>query len=154
MENRKLKSLDELLTATDHLKADGKKIVFTNGVFDILHKGHVAYLQQAKNLGDILVLGLNSDHSVKKIKGPERPINDQVDRAFVLSGLESVDYIVIFNEETPYEILSKIKPDILVKGGDYKIDEVIGKEFAKETILIDFVDGYSTTRIIGKMKDD
>ena len=152
MENRKLKSLDDLLIEIKNLKTAGKKIVFTNGVFDILHKGHVAYLQEAKKSGDKLVLGLNSDLSVKKIKGPERPINNQEDRAYVLAGLESIDYIIIFSEETPYELLSQIKPDILVKGGDYRLDEVIGREFVKETILIDFVDGYSTTRIISKLK--
>lgn len=152
MDNPKLKSLDQLLLALDQQRNDGRKIVFTNGVFDILHKGHVAYLQKAHSLGDLLVLGLNSDESVRKLKGPSRPINQAEDRAFVLAGLESIQYVIIFNEETPHQILSKIKPDVLVKGGDYKISEVVGREFAGQTVLIDFVEGYSTTRIIEKMK--
>ncbi len=152
MENKKLVSLESLLILLSEYRKQGKKIVFTNGCFDILHKGHVAYLQQARDLGDILIVGLNSDSSVKKIKGPDRPINNQEDRAFVLGGLAAINYLVIFAESTPYEILSKIKPDILVKGGDYKIEEVIGAEFARETCLIDFVEGYSTTRIIHKLQ--
>ncbi len=152
MENKKLVSLESLLILLSEYRKQGKKIVFTNGCFDILHKGHVAYLQQARDLGDILIVGLNSDSSVKKIKGPDRPINNQEDRAFVLGGLAAIDHLVIFTEPTPYEILSKIKPDILVKGGDYKIEEVIGAEFARETCLIDFVEGYSTTRIIHKLQ--
>jgi len=144
--------LDKLVEKLNRLKEEGKKIVFTNGCFDILHKGHVAYLQAAKKLGDVLVLGLNSDRSVKALKGPGRPVNNQYDRAFVLASLYSVDFIVIFDEDTPYEILSKIRPHILTKGGDYKLEEVVGSEFAGETILIDFVKGYSTTSLINKLK--
>jgi rfaE bifunctional protein nucleotidyltransferase chain/domain len=152
MENDKLLSLDALLEKLEDHKKIGDTVVFTNGCFDILHKGHVAYLREARNLGNILVLGLNSDRSVREIKGPERPINNELDRAFVLAALESVSYITIFDESTPYEILSKIKPHILVKGGDYNLDEVIGSEFAGETRLIRFVEGYSTSTIIGKLK--
>lgn len=152
MKNVKLVSLESLLNKLSEYQKQGKKIVFTNGCFDILHKGHVAYLQQARDLGDILIVGLNSDSSVKNLKGPDRPINNEEDRAFVLGGLASIDHLVIFTEPTPYEILSKIKPDVLVKGGDYKIGEVVGAEFARETCLIDFVEGYSTTRIIRKMQ--
>ena len=152
MENKKLKNLPELLVQLQQDKYSGQKIVFTNGCFDILHKGHVAYLQAAKDLGDKLVLGLNSDQSVQKLKGPKRPLNNQEDRAFVLAGLESIDYIVVFYEETPHELLAEVRPDILVKGGDYKVEEVIGREFASQTILIDFVEGYSTTKTISKMK--
>lgn len=152
MDNKKLKNLPELLVQLQHDKDSGQKIVFTNGCFDILHKGHVAYLQAAKDLGDKLVLGLNSDQSVQKLKGPTRPLNNQEDRAFVLAGLESIDYIVVFYEETPHELLAEVRPDILVKGGDYKVEEVVGREFASQTILIDFVEGYSTTKIISKMK--
>lgn len=152
MENPKLKKLDQLLPELERQKKEGRQIVFTNGVFDILHKGHVAYLQKARSLGDLLVLGLNSDASVRKLKGPTRPINQAEDRAFVLAGLECIHYIIIFNEETPHQLLSKIKPDVLVKGGDYQISEVAGREFAGQTVLIDFVEGYSTTRIIEKMK--
>lgn len=152
MENEKLLSLDELLRRLDQLKKEGKKIVFTNGCFDILHKGHVAYLQAAKRLGDVLVLGLNSDRSVRALKGAERPLNNELDRAFVLAGLFSVDYLLVFDEDTPYEVLSKIKPHILVKGSDYKLEDVVGSEFARETVLIDFVKGYSTTSLISRMK--
>jgi rfaE bifunctional protein nucleotidyltransferase chain/domain len=152
MQNHKLISLSELLEIIANLKQQDKKITFTNGVFDILHKGHVAYLSEAKSLGDILILGLNSDASVKRLKGPTRPINNHDDRAFVLAGLESIDYITIFDEDTPYQLLSKIQPDILAKGGDYKIEEVVGREFAAKTALIEFVKGYSTTKVIEKMK--
>jgi len=152
MQNNKLKRLPELLEEISKLKQQNKKIVFTNGVFDILHKGHVAYLSEAKSLGDLLILGLNSDASVKRLKGPSRPVNNQDDRAFVLAGLESIQFITIFSEDTPHQLLSQIQPDVLVKGGDYKIEEVVGREFAGETVLIDFVKGYSTSKIIKKMK--
>lgn len=152
MENRKLLPLADLLKKLEMHKQQGRKIVFTNGCFDILHKGHVAYLQRAKQLGDILVLGLNSDRSVRILKGPQRPLNNEEDRAFVLAGLEAIDYVVIFDEDTPHEILSQIRPHVLVKGGDYRIEEVVGAEFAAETVLIDFVKGYSTTSLINKMK--
>lgn len=149
MQNQKLFSRQALV---DHLSLlrKGKRLVFTNGVFDILHVGHVDYLRKAKALGDVLILGLNADCSVKRLKGPTRPVNDELSRAFVLAGLESIDYITIFKEDTPYELLSFIKPDVLVKGGDYKIEEVVGREFASETQLIEFVDGYSTTKTIEK----
>lgn len=144
--NKKILNIEELKEVLNIIR--NKKIVFTNGCFDILHRGHVEYLQKARELGDLLILGLNSDLSVKKLKGENRPINNEEDRAIVLSALESVDYITIFNEDTPLELIKIVKPDILVKGGDYKIENVVGREFAKETILIDFVDGYSTTKTI------
>ena len=134
------------------IKNKDKKIVFTNGVFDILHRGHLEYLSQAKLNGDILIIGLNSDASVKKIKGPSRPINSQADRAYMLSCLKFVDYIIIFDEETPYHLIKKIKPDVLIKGSDYSIDEIVGKEFSKEVKVIDFIKGYSTTNFINKLK--
>ena len=149
--NKKILNIEELkevLNIIRNKKNENQKIVFTNGCFDILHRGHVEYLQKARELGDLLILGLNSDLSVKKLKGENRPINNEEDRAIVLSALESVDYITIFNEDTPLELIKIVKPDILVKGGDYKIENVVGREFAKETILIDFVDGYSTTKTI------
>jgi D-beta-D-heptose 7-phosphate kinase/D-beta-D-heptose 1-phosphate adenosyltransferase len=127
-----------------------KKIVFTNGCFDILHAGHVKYLQEAKSYGDVLVLGLNSDASVKRLKGEKRPINNQEDRAIVLSALEAVDFVVVFDEDTPYELIKLLKPDILVKGGDYEGKEVVGADIAKETRLVEFVEGKSTTKIIQK----
>ena len=129
-----------------------KKIVFTNGCFDILHLGHVKYLQKARSLGDILIVGVNSNDSVSRLKGPTRPVNDEFDRAYLLASLEVVDYVVIFKEDTPYELIKKIKPDILVKGADYKDKEVVGGDIAKEVKLIDFVEGKSTTSIIERMK--
>lgn len=150
--NKKLKNLQDLLTEVAMLKAKGKKIVFTNGCFDILHRGHIEYLKEAKELGDVLIVGLNSDDSVRKIKGKDRPINKQEDRAELLASLEFVDYVVIFDEDIPYNLIKEIKPDVLVKGGDYKLEEIMGKEFAKKTITLPFIEGYSTTSIIEKMK--
>lgn len=133
------------------LRKQGKRIVFTNGCFDILHKGHVVYMEQAKALGDILVVGLNSDSSVKRLKGESRPINDEDARATVLAALESVDYVVQFTEDTPYNLIKTVAPDTLVKGGDYEIENIVGREFAQETVVISFVDGFSTTRTLEKM---
>ncbi len=144
--------LNQLLGWLNEFRAEGQKIVFTNGCFDILHRGHVDYLRKARKLGDLLVVGLNSDESTRRLKGPSRPINKQEDRAFMLAALDCVDYVVIFDEDTPYELLSQIKPDLLVKGGDYKPDQVAGREFAGEVAIIDFVNGYSTTSIVERMK--
>lgn len=126
------------------------KIVFTNGCFDILHRGHVDYLQKAKALGDYLVVGINTNRSVKALKGEARPLNDEKDRAFLLAALRSVDRVVLFDDDTPYELIKIVMPDILVKGGDYKEDEVVGREFAKETVIIPLVEGYSTTGLLAK----
>lgn len=132
-----------------------KKIVFTNGCFDILHVGHKRYLQQAAALGDILVIGVNSDDSVRRLKGPDRPVNNEQDRAEILSALGFVDYVVIFEEDTPYELIKKIQPDVLVKGGDYKPEQVVGRDIVEarggRLELIQFVDGKSTTNIINKI---
>ena len=137
-------------------KNKDKKIVFTNGCFDIIHKGHVAYLVEAKKLGDLLVIGLNSDASVKRLKGPERPINDELDRQYVMSQLKPVDFVEIFTEDTPLNLILKIMPKILVKGGDWKIDQIVGgKEVVEaggEVFSLNFVDGYSTTSIIHKIQ--
>ncbi|WP_305862799.1 D-glycero-beta-D-manno-heptose-7-phosphate kinase [Helicobacter cholecystus] len=141
----------KILTCAKQLPQN-PNIVFTNGCFDILHKGHVSYLQKAKKLGDILVVGLNSDSSVRALKGENRPINSQEDRAFLLASLECVDYVIIFDELTPYELIKSISPKILVKGADYKGKEVVGSEFAQEVKLIDFVEGKSTTNLIKKIK--
>ena len=139
-------------------KKQGKRIVFTNGCFDIIHVGHVTYLTKAKELGDILVIGLNSDSSVKKLKGPSRPINNQKDRELVLAALRFVDYILIFEEETPLNLIKSLSPDIIVKGGDYKEEEVVGGKYiinkGGKVIIIPFVEGKSTTNIINKMKSD
>lgn len=131
---------------------NGKKIVFTNGCFDILHYGHVSYLEKARKLGDVLIVGLNSDDSIKRLKGKDRPINSQVDRAFILASLACVSYVIIFDEDTPKNLISQIKPDILVKGADYKDKVVIGAEYAKSVQLIDFIDNKSTTNIIDKIQ--
>jgi D-beta-D-heptose 7-phosphate kinase/D-beta-D-heptose 1-phosphate adenosyltransferase len=151
-EKSKIISENQIQELIHQLKQSGKKIVFTNGCFDIIHKGHIKYLQQAKSKGDILILGLNSDSSVKRLKGPERPIKNEDERALILSAMEVIDYVVIFDTDTPYEIIKKIKPDVLAKGGDYLVENVVGREFAKETILIPFVEGYSTTSTISKLK--
>ncbi|BCD62725.1 D-beta-D-heptose 7-phosphate kinase / D-beta-D-heptose 1-phosphate adenosyltransferase [Nitratiruptor sp. YY08-26] len=149
-----IKSFNEIAAIVKRAKKSGAKVVFTNGCFDILHLGHVKYLQKAKELGDILIVGLNSDSSVKRLKGKSRPINPQYDRAYILASLEAVDYVVIFDEDTPYELIKKIEPDILVKGADYKDKEVVGSDIAKETILIEFVDGKSTTKIIERIQNN
>ena len=146
----KIISLQDLMMTLKHQR--DKKIIFTNGCFDILHRGHVKYLSQARHLGDILVVGLNSDVSVRALKGSDRPINPQDDRAFVLAGLECVDYIVIFDELTPTHLIQKIMPDVLVKGADYEGKEIAGAEYAKEVKLIEFVEGKSSTNIIQKIK--
>ena len=137
-------------------KNKDKKIVFTNGCFDIIHKGHVAYLVEAKKLGDLLVIGLNSDASVKRLKGPERPINNELDRQYVMSQLKPVDFVEIFTDDTPMNLILKIMPKILVKGGDWKIEQIVGgKEVVEaggEVFSLNFVDGYSTTSIIHKIQ--
>jgi len=147
-----IKSLDEITTLSKELKARGKKIIFTNGCFDILHAGHVRYLETAKSYGDILILGLNSDRSVTALKGEGRPINMQMDRAYILAALEAVDYVVVFDDDTPYDLIRTIKPHILVKGGDYKGKEVVGQDIADELKLVQFVDGKSTTKTIEKIQ--
>ncbi len=135
------------------LREKKRNVVFTNGCFDILHRGHVTYLEQAKQLGDILILGLNSDSSVRELKGEGRPINDQESRAAVMAALRSVDYVVIFDEQTPLELIKAIRPDTLVKGGDYAIEDIVGREYATKTTTIPFVDGFSTTNTISKLSD-
>jgi D-beta-D-heptose 7-phosphate kinase/D-beta-D-heptose 1-phosphate adenosyltransferase len=134
-----------------HLKNSQLKIVFTNGCFDILHTGHLYYLEKAKELGDILIIGLNTDESIKKLKGNKRPINNLKDRMFFLSKFDFIDFIIPFSEDTPLNLIKQIEPDFLVKGGDYKINEIIGKEFAKETIILPFIEDKSTTNILSKL---
>lgn len=148
--NSKILQHAELETLLPSLREH--KIIFTNGCFDILHRGHIEYLQKAKELGDILIIGLNSDSSVKKLKGESRPINSQDDRAAILSALECVDYIVIFDEETPRDLVRLITPDVLVKGSDYQGKAIAGSEFAKEVKLVDFIEGKSSTKIIEKIR--
>lgn len=148
-----IKSKEEIYTLAKRLKKEGKKVVFTNGCFDILHVGHVKYLQEAKSYGDVLIVGLNSDSSVRELKGPTRPVNLEEDRAYILAALESVDYVVLFSEKTPHELIKNIEPDILVKGGDYEGKSVVGAEFAKELRLVQFVDGKSTTATITRINE-
>ncbi|MDD5202350.1 MAG: D-glycero-beta-D-manno-heptose-7-phosphate kinase [Sulfurimonas sp.] len=147
-----IKSFEDIDAIVKRTRANGKKVVFTNGCFDILHVGHVKYLQIAKSFGDILIVGLNSDASVSRLKGPTRPINIAQDRAYLLAALEAVDFVVPFSEDTPLELIKMIRPDVLVKGGDYEGKEVVGTEFAGELKLVDFVDGKSTTKTIQKIQ--
>ena len=132
-------------------RAEGKKIVFTNGCFDILHAGHVSVLEFSRSKGDVLVVGLNSDASVKRLKGPSRPVNTQADRALVLAALQAVDAVCVFEEDTPYELIKLVQPDVLVKGGDYKPSEIVGREFAKKVVRFPLLKGSSTTNIIKKV---
>jgi rfaE bifunctional protein nucleotidyltransferase chain/domain len=151
----KIKSLTELKTIVEKSREEGKMIVFTNGCFDILHTGHIRYLREAKALGDILIVGLNSDSSVKSIKGDNRPIIPEDERAEMLAALEDIDYIVIFSEDTPLNLLSTLEPDILAKGGDYKINQVVGRELVEayggKVIVLGEVKKYSTSDIIDRI---
>ncbi|RZJ81618.1 MAG: D-glycero-beta-D-manno-heptose 1-phosphate adenylyltransferase [Flavobacterium sp.] len=153
---QKIFSLPDLLTQIEDWKKEGKKIVFTNGCFDLIHPGHLSYLLEAANLGDKLIIGVNTDSSVKKIKGEERPINNEQSRLQLLAAMFFVDAVVLFDEETPADLIEAIKPHVLVKGGDYKIEGIVG---AKETIerggavkVLNFLPGYSSTNIIEKIK--
>lgn len=155
---RTLLKLEEFLPIRNRIKEEGKKLVFTNGCFDIIHRGHVDYLNRAKALGDYLVVALNSDESVRRLKGEGRPINKLEDRAFVVANLKAVDFVVSFEEDTPFEIISAIIPDVLVKGGDWKIDEIVGRDIVEanggKVFSLPYVENYSTTSIINKMKSN
>ena len=152
MMKEKIKTKEDLQRIIKDLKAKGKKIVFTNGCFDLLHLGHVRYLEKAKSLGDILVVGINSDRSVQSLKGPERPILPEEERAEILSSLGCVDYVTIFNELTPLELISSLEPHILVKGGDWTKETTVGKEVVEksggEVVILPFVEGSSTSNLI------
>lgn len=151
----KIKKSSDLSKLLSRLRSKGKQIVFTNGCFDILHAGHVDYLSRAKRLGDILVVGLNSDSSVQKIKGKRRPINKERNRAKVLASLYFVDYVTIFSEPTPEGLIKKLKPDVLVKGGDWKIEDIVGSNFVRgyggKVKRIPYIKGYSTTSLVEKI---
>lgn len=152
----KVVSQNQALKELKTWREKNKKIVFTNGCFDIIHPGHIDYLSQARDLGDILVLGLNTDQSVRRLnKGSNRPINDERTRAYVLAGLASVDLIVFFDEETPYNLIKLLQPNVLVKGKDYEVEKIIGFDILKENggqvITIPFLDGYSTSSLIKKI---
>lgn len=148
----KIKKRDDLRRVVEGLKAKGKRIVFTNGCFDLLHIGHIRYLEEARSLGDILVVGVNSDRSVRGLKGPNRPILAEEERAEILSGLECVSYISIFDEPTPLELISSLQPHVLVKGGDWTKESTVGKEVVErsggEVIILPFVEGSSTSNLI------
>ena len=151
-----MKSIDEGASCADALRARGRRIVFTNGVFDILHPGHVRYLQQARALGDALIIGLNSDASVRRNKGPERPINSEAERAEVLEALECVDAVVIFDEDTPAAIIKAIQPDVLVKGADWAQSAIVGRDTVEArggtVVRVPVEQGFSTTEIIRKIR--
>ena len=157
-ENIKNKILDgDRLTAwLDDCKRNNKTIVFSNGCFDILHRGHVEYLAKAAAFGDVMIIGLNTDASVKRLKGQSRPVNDEKARAFVLAGLEFVSAVVLFDDDTPYNLIKTVQPDVLVKGSDYKPENIVGYDIVTakggRVETIDLVEGYSTTGIINKMK--
>jgi len=152
----KIKSLDDAIALRETWRHQNNKVVFTNGCFDILHIGHVLYLEQARQLGDKLILGLNTDQSIGKIKGPDRPIMDEHARAVVLAGLGSVDAVVLFDDETPFKLIRSLNPDVLVKGGDYLAENIVGADIVKKNggrvITIPLVAGYSTTAIINRIK--
>ena len=153
----KIQALEKASKLISSWKVEGQKIVFSNGCFDILHIGHVDYLEKARNKGDKLVIGLNSDSSVQHLKGSNRPINNEMTRARILAALSFTDLVILFNEDTPLELIKIIKPDILVKGNDYKIQNIIGAKFVMENggkvITLDIVEGVSTTDIINKIKN-
>ena len=153
---RKIKTFQEASAQVKGWQHEGQHVVFTNGCFDIIHLGHVDYLEKARMLGDKLVIGLNSDDSVSRFKGPERPLQDQTSRARILASMQFVDLIVFFNEDTPLNLISEIKPNILVKGSDYLAENIVGADVVKKNggvvKTIDFVPGYSTTRIVEKIK--
>ena len=151
----KIKSWEEAAHLCDNFRSQGKKIIFTNGCFDILHSGHIQYLEQAKALGDILFLGLNSDDSVRRIKGSPRPIVSEEERAFVVAGLQSVDFVVIFEQDTPYELIRLLKPDILVKGGDWNPEDIVGSDIVQgyggRVLSLPYLEGISTTELFFKI---
>nr|MBC8405288.1 D-glycero-beta-D-manno-heptose 1-phosphate adenylyltransferase [Planctomycetota bacterium] len=158
-ENKIIRVGDEvgLQAALATLRREGRPVIFTNGCFDILHAGHVRYLRAARSLGDAMVVGLNNDDSVQRLKGAERPINPELDRAEVLAGLECVDFVVLFSEDTPENLIRRISPDVLVKGADYKNKGVVGAEFVQaqggEVRLIDLVPGRSTSAIVERIRE-
>jgi len=148
-----IKDFDGIERIVALLKSQGRRIVFTNGCFDILHLGHIKSLEQAKSFGDVLVVGVNSDASVRRLKGPDRPVNPEYDRAYLLAALEAVDYVVIFDQDTPYELVKRVMPDVLVKGSDYRDKEIVGSDLAGEVRLVDIIVGKSTTRVIDGIKE-
>lgn len=156
--NDKILSKNALLDRLKVWRREGKSIVFSNGCFDILHRGHVEYLSKAADLGDILVIGLNTDASVKRLKGPSRPVNDEKARAVVLAALQFVDAVVFFDEDTPYNLIKCVQPDVLVKGKDYKAEDIVGYDIVTNSggrvETIELVEGFSTTKVIEALKSE
>jgi len=154
--NQNLLSWEEAQVLRDTWAEQGKRVVFTNGCFDLLHPGHIKYLEDAKALGDVLILGLNADASISRLKGDSRPINPLEDRAAMLMGLKSVDAVVAFEEDTPQKLIAMLLPDVLVKGGDYEADAVVGaqevREHGGEVVIVPFLDGYSSSKLIARIK--
>jgi D-beta-D-heptose 7-phosphate kinase/D-beta-D-heptose 1-phosphate adenosyltransferase len=150
-------TIADVVAFASQLRASGKTIVFTNGVFDLLHPGHVRYLQHARSLGDALIVGINSDRSVRKVKGPERPITPEQERAEILAALECVDAVAIFDEETPFEIISAIAPDVLVKGADWAENAIVGRDIVEarggRVVRATIEEGYSTTQILRNIRE-
>lgn len=157
MYKHKIRLKEDLVSILDSVRENNKKIVFTNGCFDLLHAGHIQYLNQARQLGDVLIVAVNSDRSVKALKGNNRPILPEQDRLVIIASLCFVNYVVLFDEDTPYDVISVLKPDILVKGGDYKPEDVVGKdiveEYEGEVVIIPYEENKSTTDIIEKIKE-
>jgi rfaE bifunctional protein nucleotidyltransferase chain/domain len=152
----KILSLDKMLGARERLRSGGKRLVFTNGVFDLLHVGHVRYLAQARGLGDALLVAINSDRSVRELKGKDRPLINENERAEILAALRQVDYVTIFDDLSPRALIARLLPDVLVKGGDYELDEIHGREEVEaaggEVVALPFVEGASTTALIERMR--
>ncbi len=152
----KVKSLDELKGIADQARRDGKTVVLTNGCFDLLHRGHVHILREAKALGDILIVAINSDRSVKAIKGPSRPVLSESDRTELLAAMEMVDYVALFDEPDPYDLIAAVRPNVLVKGGDWRSDQIVGADIVKrnggKVAVIPYLKGFSTTEIIERIR--
>jgi D-beta-D-heptose 7-phosphate kinase/D-beta-D-heptose 1-phosphate adenosyltransferase len=151
----KILSPEQMLRERQRLRADGKRLVFTNGVFDLLHVGHVRYLEQARALGDVLLVAINSDRTVRELKGPDRPVFNEAERAEILAALRCVDYVTVFDNISPRSLITELLPDVLVKGGDYQLDQIHGREEVEaaggNVISLPFVEGASTTDIIKKV---
>jgi rfaE bifunctional protein nucleotidyltransferase chain/domain len=153
----KLKTLDELIKIAAQARRNGKSVVFTNGCFDLLHRGHVHVLRQAKAAGDLLIVAINSDQSVKAIKGPTRPVAAEIDRLELIAAMEMVDYVILFDEPDPSKLITAIKPNVLAKGGDWGADEVVGADIVERqggrVLLVPYLKGYSTTEMIERMRN-
>ena len=154
----KIKTLDEIIAASENWQSQNKRIVFTNGCFDIVHLGHIDYLSRAADLADVLVIGVNTDASVSRIKGENRPLQDELSRSTLLASFQFVEAVVLFDDDTPYELIKAIQPDVLVKGSDYNEADIVGADIVGDKggkiVTIDFLDGYSTSSIIEKANND